>query len=171
LISTQPFYGQGTVLKPRPLFALFRGIEFHRSGVNAAIINYGGQKDQYSVEHVYPKSLVDKPGQWAADLKAWKVKPADYAELVHSIGNLTLMTGEMNKWLGAKPFSEKKMCLAGSGIDKAHEASIPTMPHLRVNDFLRNASTWKPSDIRRRSRDIANHIVRQWTSRPEHILD
>ena len=102
---------------------------------------------QASIEHIMPQTLSEK---WKSDLSSL-VDSDDSIEdvhtrLVHTLGNLTL--SGYNSPMGNKPFSEKRLEFAKSG--------------LRLNSIPASAEHWGPDEIRSRARTIADRIINTW---------
>ena len=92
-----------------------------------------------SIEHIMPQEL---NAQWK---EALKDDPAAHDELVHNIGNLTLITH--NSELGNKPFDEKKQ------IYEKHEAL-----QIARTEII-NRDTWNRDSIENRAKHLIAHIL------------
>lgn len=99
-----------------------------------------------SIEHVMPQTI-DK-GQSG---RSWQAMLGDswnhaHERWLHTIGNLTL-TG-YNSDLSNRPYDEKKQELSRS--------------NLLLNRYFETLDTWNEAAIRRRGRDLAGQIAKQW---------
>jgi uncharacterized protein with ParB-like and HNH nuclease domain len=103
-------------------------------------------KGDLSIEHVMPQSIGDdKSGRW------WQAELGDdwkqiHAELLHSIGNLTL-TG-YNTPLSNRDFLWKQGEFAKS--------------NLRLNDWFGDVKHWTQAEISNRGRTLAKKVVALW---------
>jgi hypothetical protein len=83
---------------------LFVLSELDRSYHPATVLNYVESDD--SIEHILPQA--ERPLAWEADLRGIDEELAAVRERYgHTLGNLTLVTPEMNSALGHKRFAEK----------------------------------------------------------------
>lgn len=114
-----------------------------------------------SVEHVWP--------QWPAE-GAWPVVPRDlpeqdrfamnalYYRMIHSIGNLTLVTRQFNSSLSNRSFSEKR-------------PAITTESVLRLNSWfnrLSNEDPWNKERIRERAEFLWERATKLWPG-PDYV--
>lgn len=105
-----------------------------------------------SVEHVMPQTLNDA---WRSDLAAG-LSPGEkvsrvHAELMDTLGNLTLATYKLNSAMSNKSFQEKKDALRKKGGGQ-----------LLLTQQVTSRHVWKPQAIRARSRDLVNLIISNW---------
>jgi transposase len=104
-----------------------------------------------TVEHVLPQ-------QWAPP--AWPEPPADVGNddetaierrgrLLHSLGNLTLLTQELNSSVSNGPFAAKRPEIAKQSV-------------LRLNTYFQDATTWDEDEIAKRGDKLLEHAKRIW---------
>lgn len=104
-----------------------------------------------TVEHVLPQ-------QWSPP--AWPEPPIDAGNndetaterrerLLHSIGNLTLLTQELNSSVSNGPFSTKRPEIANQST-------------LRLNTFFQNVTTWDEAEIEKRGEELLKHAKHIW---------
>jgi hypothetical protein len=95
-----------------------------------------------NLEHVMPQ----KGGTaWTGGV----VKAADVEGLVYRIGNLTLLNKDLNDKNANKSFAEKKRIAFNSS-------------DLLINDYIKSATMWGPSQIEERQRKLASIAVQVW---------
>jgi len=116
-------YFASTQTKQRPLVRyLLRCFDQHWRG-NQDSADY----DQLTIEHIAPESRGPE----------WSVTD----EKVGMVGNLILVTQELNDHLANKPFGEK--------ITLMKQAGVP------MDDYLAQASTWEDTQIEERTKHLA----------------
>lgn len=104
-----------------------------------------------TVEHVLPQ-------QW--EPPAWPEPPAEAgnddesaverrARLLHSIGNLTLLTQELNSAVSNGPFVNKR-------------PEIAKQSALRLNTYFQDVTTWDEGEIIKRGELLLEHARRIW---------
>lgn len=99
-------------------------IGLHQATPSPITVDY----EQMTIEHLAPQSRIGQPG---------------FDEgVIGQIGNLLLISPELNGKLKNRPFDEKKQLLIESGL------SVPTE--------IRDASTWGPDEIRQRTMNLAD---------------
>ena len=96
--------------------------------------------DVHQVEHIAPQAPTPV---WATAI------PADYAELVHTWGNLLPLTASMNPSTGQSPFETKRKAYADSIFASAREVA--------------KAEAWDAEAIRARSGRIAAWALTRWS--------
>ncbi len=99
------------------------GLERHTVG--SVVLDY----EQMTIEHLTPQSLI---GQ----------QPGYYDSLIGQIGNLLLVSDELNKKLENKSFKDKKRIL------KEHEYKLPKS--------IEDASNWGVAEIKKRTDEVAD---------------
>ena len=101
-----------------------------------------------TVEHIMPQRLTS---EWQAHIgQDWQ---DTHRELLHTIGNLTIVTLKWNAHkLSNKPFLEKRAKLLSHGI------------HLNSNYFSQAARKWDAVAIRARTNHLADLILEVWSS-------
>jgi len=107
-----------------------------------------------TIEHVLPQTLTDAVRDaFAFSLPDGSDVAYEHDRLVHTIGNLTL-TG-YNSELSNRPFDEKRIMLAASG--------------LRLNQEIAGQGVWGADEIEKRSADLAEKIIALWPG-PDETL-
>ena len=100
-------------------------------------------RDTMNIEHVLPQ-------QWRHN---WPVATAqeeiDRDEHVHRLGNLTLLTTQLNSSVSNRAWSGKREALTRHDV-------------LLINRGLRDAEEWNEASIDRRTADAISAIVRTW---------
>jgi alkylated DNA nucleotide flippase Atl1 len=108
-----------------------------------------------TIEHVLPQTL---SGAWreafGLSLPEGSDVDREHDRLVHTIGNLTL-TG-YNSELSNRPFGEKKVMLAESG--------------LRVNQGIAMHNAWGAAEISQRGLELAERIIELWPGPDETLM-
>ena len=99
-----------------------------------------------TVEHIMPQTL---SADWRTHLgETWQ---DTQRELLHTIGNLTIVTQKWNQSkLSNKPFSHKREALRNHGI------------HLNSTYFDGKVTTWNADAIRARTNYLADRIIDVW---------
>lgn len=104
-----------------------------------------------TIEHVLPQ-------QW--EPPAWPEPPVDAGNddesaierrerLLHSLGNLTLLTQELNSSVSNGPYAAKRPEIAKQSV-------------LRLNTYFQDATTWDESEIASRGEKLLEHAKRIW---------
>jgi hypothetical protein len=144
---TKPIYSD---LSSRAVAALLRGIEAELSGSGAMFFTFGNKKGEYTLEHIYPQ----KHATWAGDLKAWGADVGAMQHLLHSVGNLAVVTPEHNSAVGNSTFAEKR--------------KYPTKPGkaapLAVNASWLKGRKWTEVQISNRGLDLVNTAIKHWSA-------
>ena len=143
--ASKPFYRHG---RAHQRILILRWLEeaIHNDDPEFALA------DELSLEHVMPQTLTDS---WREELKAG-LQPHEkvgkiHAELVDTLGNLTLMTYKLNSALSNRPFSEKKALLKAKGGGR-----------LALTQQITSRHHWRPANIRRRSDQLVELIIENW---------
>lgn len=123
---------------------ILRALE--RTAIGTAEPELVPNKDEAEVnlEHVLPRNPV--AAQWP------QFTPEQYAEYVHRIGNLALLSKGPNGSIGNKPFSDKKPILAAS--------------QLTLTQLVGNRPDWTPPEITDRQEHLASLAVQTWRVAP-----
>lgn len=95
-----------------------------RQGTSAAVLDY----EQMTIEHLAPQSVIGQSGYDDA--------------VIGQIGNLLLVSGEVNGLLENKSFTDKKKILAENGY--------------KLPESIDQATAWGPSEIKQRTEEIAD---------------
>lgn len=131
---------------------VLEAIEDHMRGWTAAKSGLGGERvarGQYAIEHVMPR-------KWTANwpLGDGSRTEADREQLIHTLGNLTLLTGKLNSkvsngpWLGAEGKRQ--------GLQE-HDVLI-----LNRKLLDKAGDRWSDEAIRQRTRELAEIIIQIW---------
>jgi hypothetical protein len=135
-------------LRRSRLRMIFESIEDHLRGWHLDKIALGGERvarGTLAIEHVMPR-------KWAAH---WQPDPVDTADhrdkLVHTLGNLTLLTSRLNSSVSNGPWQGKRTGLVGHDV-------------LLLNRKLLEAAKddWSNEAIRARTRDLIEAIISVW---------
>lgn len=142
------------IRQPR-LRMVLEAIEDHRRGWRGGREGMGGARvlrGKYAIEHVLPR-------QWD---KHWPCQsPEEEAErerLVHSIGNLTLLTGRLNSTVSNSAWPQKAAAL------REHDVLKLNMDLLALGD-----GGWTHEFIRRRTEDLISVILEVWPVPEGHV--
>ena len=93
--------------------------------------------ENLEIEHIAPQS---------ADTQVWKeVLGENYDDKKNYLGNLTLVTGKMNKELSNKPWNEKKEHFINNG-------------HLRLNEEIKNLNKFTYEELSSRQDGMINKL-------------
>lgn len=137
---------------------VLEAIEDHLRGWRAEHEGLGGERvarGKYAIEHVMPR-------KWATH---WPLDPGVLAEdrdrLVHTLGNLTLLTGKLNSKVSNGPWIGTESKRAGL---QAHDV-------LMLNrELIKSApDAWSDHAIRARTRALIDVIVQIWPVPPGHV--
>ena len=137
-----------TRLRRGRLRMVLEAIEDHRRGWKGTTEGLGGQRvprGKYAIEHVMPR-------RWIAH---WPLGPntteAERDQVVHRLGNLTLLTRRLNSKVSNGPWAAKRAAL------KEHDV-------LKLNMDLLDAGgeLWNEESVRRRTNDVIQSIVEIW---------
>jgi hypothetical protein len=149
---------------------ILEAVEDHRRGWHHGKEGLGGARvlrGKYAIEHVMPR-------QWA---KHWPLEPGatetDRDRLVHTLGNLTLLTGRLNSGASNGSWSDKAEGLRKHDVLKLNRDLLET-----------GASGWTHEHIRQRTDQLVDNILAIWPvpeghtsafarsdERPRHKID
>jgi hypothetical protein len=129
---------------------VLEAIEDHRRGWRDGKEGLSGERvarGTHAIEHVMPR-------KWASH---WPLGPggseAERDQLIHTLGNLTLITGRLNSTLSNAPWPG----------ENGKQATLCKHDTLFVNrDIWKNASTWTEDAIRARTQELIDVIVAIW---------
>jgi uncharacterized protein with ParB-like and HNH nuclease domain len=135
-------------LKPMRCAMLLEAVDLAMRTSKQEAVTINGK---LTVEHVLPR-------QWAPP--AWPEPPADSGNddetaierrgrLLHSFGNLTLLTQELNSSVSNGPFTAKR-------------PEIALQSGLRLNTYFQDATTWDEAEIAKRGEKLLEHAKRIW---------
>jgi Protein of unknown function DUF262/Protein of unknown function (DUF1524) len=97
-----------------------------------------------SVEHVYPQTPLE--GKWE------HITPEEGGAVLHQLGNLTLLTTELNSTIKNGPFRKKR-------------AAIAKQSKLKMNGYFQDFEDdylWGVDDIRKRGKELAQLALKVW---------
>lgn len=133
---------------------VLEAIEDHRRGWRGTSVGLGGERvarGKYHIEHVLPR-------KWQMN---WPLPPSiselDRDPVLHTLGNLTLLTGRLNSKVSNSPWSLKRTVLAEHDVLKLN------------SDLLSSAGeTWTEDQIRTRTRVMIQSVIEIWPVPPGH---
>ncbi len=137
-----------TRLRRGRLRMVLEAIEDHRRGWAGTKEGLGGERvarGKYHIEHVMPR-------KWQMN---WSLPPSisepDRDRLVHTLGNLTLLTGKLNSKVSNSAWSQKRSALAEHDV-------------LKLNSDLLGAAgdNWTEDQIRARTQAMIKAILAIW---------
>lgn len=104
--------------------------------------------EKLSVEHILPQRW---RAQWPPPVAQEDGSdPALQRDLLlHTLGNLTLVTGKLNSGLSNGPYADKRLALKGQS-------------RLRMNTIFQDQLTWDEDVIRRRGAEMARQVLEIW---------
>jgi len=136
-----------TRLRRGRLRMVLEAIEDHRRGFKGIIEGMGGERvarGKYHIEHVLPR-------KWQLHWPLAEDSEIERDRLVHSLGNLTLLTSRLNAKVSNSAWTGKRLSL------QEHDV-------LKMNaDLLAAAGeTWNESKIRARTAEMIAAIIEIW---------
>jgi hypothetical protein len=135
-------------IKTSAIAAVMRGAERKISGPAFKFFRHGNQSGQFSLEHIYPRN----PTKWKNDLRVWGADSTEMDSLRETLGNYAFVTPEHNSKVGNSEFAKKLV------TSRMEDLS----PDLGINKSWVKKQKWTPSDIRARSRLIAEKALSYW---------
>lgn len=127
---------------------VLEAVEDHQRGWVDAAAGLGGERvarGWYHIEHVMPRN-------WQAH---WPLSPgvpeAERDQLVHTLGNLTLLTSSLNSKVSNGPWRDKKVALRKHDVLK-----------MDSNLLDQAGDTWTDDKIKSRTQTMAKAIVEIW---------
>jgi len=113
--------------------------------------------DNLTVEHLLPQqgSLLDYPYPTDGVLAGAETPKSRRDRIIHTVGNLTLLTFGLNSSVSNGPFANKRPSIAENSA-------------LRLNSFFQNPqkTDWSELDIIERGRDLFKHAKNVWPFAP-----
>jgi hypothetical protein len=110
-----------------------------------------------TVEHLLPQNaaISDYPYPEVAGDKEAEAPDVRRSRMIHTIGNLTLLTGPLNSSVSNRPFADKRPAIAENSA-------------LRLNARFQapEKSTWSELDIADRGRDLFAYAKVLWPVTP-----
>ncbi|MFB3853830.1 MAG: DUF262 domain-containing protein [Vicinamibacterales bacterium] len=131
---------------------VLEAIEDHMRGWTGAKAGLGGERvarGKYAIEHVMPR-------KWTAN---WPLgegihSEAEREEIIHTLGNLTLLTGKLNSRVSNGPW------LGAEGKRQALQAHDVLMLNRRLLE--KAGDHWTDDAIRQRTSELSDTIVQIW---------
>ncbi len=136
-----------TRLRRARLRMVLEALEDHLRGWKGTAEGLGGQRvarASYAIEHVMPRKWQTN---WA--LTGDASMESDREQLIHTIGNLTLLMSRLNAKVSNGPWSSKRLAL------KQHDV-------LKLGIDLPEADVWNDESIRRRTDVLSGAIIEIW---------
>lgn len=153
-LSHLPVYRR---LRRGRLRMVLEAAEDHRRGWHGAAEGLGGERvarGKYHIEHVMPRKW-----QMHWPLPAG-VQEQDRERLIHTIGNLTLLTGKLNSKVSNSAWTSKRAALAEHDVLKLN------------SDLLGSAGdTWTEEQVRDRTQSLIKAILSIWPVPEGHKSD
>ncbi len=140
-IFDRTFYDKSAFTRDRTTFIL-ESINRHLSSGSGG---YTVLNDNPTIEHIMPQTL---SLEWQTELGAeWE---QTHRDLLHTLGNLTLVTQEWNSGLSNSPFADKQQKFATHAL------------RLNSEYFSSPRPIWNETSIRERADFLANQILSIW---------
>ncbi|SMD23909.1 DUF262 domain-containing protein [Lentzea albidocapillata] len=116
-----------------------------------------------TVEHVMPQAWRE---HWGADIDGDHNAGAQRDQLVHSLGNLTLVNGKLNPTLSNRPWTDEDTAARGLASGGKRDYLL-RHSQLKLNATLvaQHHATWTEQDILDRASELVGRIATIW-SRP-----
>jgi hypothetical protein len=147
-LTTLPAYRR---LSRGRLRMVLEAIEDHRRGWRDGREGLGGQRvlrGKYTIEHVMPQ-------QWTSHWPLPEGDPTERDQLIHTLGNLTLVTHSLNSGLSNAPWPTKK------GALQQHDVLKLTSDILSIDD-------WGEAAIVARTNSMVTAVLEIWPTPPGH---
>jgi hypothetical protein len=113
-----------------------------------------------TVEHVMPQAWRE---HWGADVEGDHNAEAERDQLVHTLGNLTLVNGKLNPTLSNRPWTDSDTATRGL-TGKGKRDYLLRHSQLNLNAVLvaQHEATWAEHDIRKRTSKLIHRISSIW---------
>ena len=138
---------------------VLEAIEDHLRGWTAEKTGLGGERvarGQYAIEHVMPR-------RWVLNWPLNGANEADRERIIHTLGNLTLLTGKLNSKVSNGPW------LGNGGKRQGLEAHDVLLLN---RELLRKVTDrWTDESIRFRTRELTEILIRIWPVPAGHRSD
>jgi hypothetical protein len=102
---------------------------------------------QFWIEHIYPQ----KDKNWKSDIKAWRIEQGEMLTRLHCLGNLTVLTRELNGDVSNFRFSEK--------LSKVRNE--PLAISAKIQAWVENEN-WNPKVIDDRTNAFVTKLIERW---------
>jgi hypothetical protein len=115
-----------------------------------------------TVEHVMPQAWREF---WGEDVEGDEIAQLHRDQLIHTLGNLTLVNGKLNPTLSNRPWSD-----ADAPEAKGKRSYLLEHSELKLNADLvtQHETAWSESDVRGRTTNLVERMAKIWT-RPAPI--
>ena len=138
-----------TRLRRGRLRMVLEALEDHLRGWKGGAEGLGGQRvarGKYAIEHLMPR-------KWQAHwpLAEGSADEGERDQLIHTLGNLTLLTGRLNSKVSNGPWNGKRAAL------KEHDVLKLNMELLHAGD-----ESWTEDSIRKRTQALIQRIIEIW---------
>jgi hypothetical protein len=138
------------IAKSKPVGAILRCIERQMAGTGSHWFDQGKTEGKYTVEHIYPQQPSDA---WKKDINLWKQRREKMDELLHTLGNLTVVTFKHNNNVKNKSFKEKQDYVTRTG------KAAP----MAINNSWINEKEWTANKIKERTERLITQALK-WFS-------
>ena len=160
-----------TRLRRGRLRMVLEALEDNRRGWKGSVEGLGGQRvrrGKYAIEHVMPR-------KWQAHwpLTGGASEEAERERLIHTLGNLTLLTHRLNSKVSNGPWSSKREALQEHDVLK-----------LNMDLSHGDSESWGEDSIRKRTEKLTEGVLEIWpvpqghkssfgmqTDRPRHKIE
>ncbi len=117
-----------------------------------------------SVEHVMPQAWRE---HWGADIDGDEVAALRRDQAVHTLGNLTLVSGKLNPTLSNRPWADAEAGDRGLG-STGKRSYLLRHSQLTLNSEIAagNQSSWTEQDITDRTAELIDRMTTIWTRPP-----
>jgi hypothetical protein len=129
--------------------AILRCIERQMSGPGSLWFDQGTTEGKYTVEHIYPQA----GDKWRTDLNLWHQRKEKMDELLHTLGNLTVVTPEHNQSVKNISFKEKQNYVRKTG----HAAPM------WINNSWINENEWTANKIKERTEILITQALKRFS--------
>jgi len=102
---------------------------------------------QFWIEHIYPQ----KDKNWKSDIKDWRIEQSEMVTRLHCLGNLTVLTKELNNDVSNYRFSEK--------LSKVKNE--PLAISAKIQAWVEN-EYWDPKVIDDRTNAFVSKLMERW---------
>jgi hypothetical protein len=138
---------------------ILEAIEDHLRGWNADKTGLGGERvarGQYAIEHVLPR-------KWVLNWPLDGGSESDRDRLIHTLGNLTLLTGKLNSKVSNGPW------IGNDGKRQGLEAHDVLLLNREL--LKRATDRWTDESIHFRTRELIDIVVQIWPVPAGHRSD
>lgn len=111
-----------------------------------------------TVEHVLPQGWRE---YWGADVTGDLAGQLQRDRILHTLGNLTLVSGRLNPALSNRPWTDEDA--VGYGLTSGKRTWLLEHSELKLNaDLVRHEQGWTEADIASRAQRLAQTMARIW---------